>query len=224
MSEYKTSELIIDGAWSPQDGATVVIAKRLHIKTGSRIVIDGKFDEFRLLCEESKIEDNTRIEGRGNGPGDDGVNLIVYLGKAEIGALTIDTTGAKGAKGAKGSRGRRGKPASCTGSGAGNGGPGGKGAQGGAGGGGGNLILGIDASSDTPQHLEIITQGGPGGDGGDGGDGGLGGAGKGCGLWKRGPGRGGARGPSGSPGPEGIDGDVNVINTEGMDNFLRKVS
>ncbi|MDO6707202.1 hypothetical protein [Photobacterium sp. 1_MG-2023] len=224
MSEIRTDELIIQGDWSPQAGATVVFVRSLIMKAGSRILIDGQLQEFSLFCEESRVEENTRFEGRGNGAGDDGVNLVIYLGKTEIKGLTVDTTGEKGETGAKGSRGRNGGNATCTGSGATNGGPGGKGAQGGAGGRGGNVILGIDASSLPLQYLEIITQGGPGGDGGDGGDGGRGGAGKRCGLWKRGAGRSGPRGASGDPGPEGIDGEVNVLKARDMDHFLEMIN
>ncbi len=218
-----TNELVIDGDWSPQEGATVVIVKKLVVKSGSRITVDGKIEDFRLRCEESQFEGHTCIDGRGSGPGDDGVNLELYLGKATIGSLTIDTTGAKGSKGAKGPRGRKGRNASCAGDGAGNGGPGGKGAEGGAGGRGGNVTLGVDASSPIPRHLEIIPQGGPGGDGGDGGDGGRGGSGAKCLFWKRGPGRHGPRGAGGDPGPEGHDGEVNVLRVSELGEFLQKI-
>lgn len=241
-AEKRYADLIVTGEWVAAPGVTLLVARSVEIRAGAvmnagttlreirtdRLVmhagaairVSGAIDEFRLTAGASEVSGKCLISGRGASPGDDGVDMKIYLGLAKIDRLTISTAGARGAAGGKGTPGANGHKGECiTFTKPTKGRPGGKGKTGGRGGHGGNVVVAVKRGSPTPKRLEIDTQGGPGGPGGPGGTGGKGGGGSDCGFWGYGRAASGPPGPGGDPGPEGDDGDARFVEVESFTRF-----
>ncbi|MDY6920997.1 MAG: hypothetical protein SV765_12405 [Pseudomonadota bacterium] len=111
-------------------------------------------------------------------PGDDGGSLILNVGIAELGSLTVDTRGGAGGDGGTGGAGQRGGEIDKCNAPA--GGAGGAGGNGGDGGDGGQirisyrLLSGYSPDRPIRQLIRLRSDGGPGGALGEGGEGGAG--------------------------------------------------
>lgn len=240
--EKRFKTLKVTGEWIAPPGVTLLVAEsielqegavikaspslreirteRLVMQAGSAINVSGAVDEFRLSAGTSEFVGKCLISGCGASRGDDGVNMKIYLGSAQINRLKITAAGARGATGAKGNTGASGHKGECiTFTKPTKGKPGGKGKTGGRGGRGGDVVVAVKKGSPTPERLEFDTQGGAGGEGGPGGNGGKGGRGSDCGLWGYASAAPGPRGPGGDPGPEGDDGNARFIELASFTSF-----
>lgn len=187
---------------------TSIKLKLLHLKKGSRMIVDYSAGHTRIEALEATFDEGSSIivkDKDSHKVGDDGYPsplLTLVFPKLKMNGVYLKVVGGDGSKGAKGKNAGEKKCSS------GDGWPAGNGRRGGVGGNGGNnnnIVL-YTSSLKSELNYTIDFVAGKGGEGGIGGQGGDGASGKTCLGYKRGsrpPGKAGPQGPSGKKGEIG---------------------